>query len=100
MSPRTRASLVSDIFSFSEANYINGPKAFELSQYLTNEVDFLPWNTFIRRVSFFLNIFDSTSTFARMQSYLSDLARVYYNKLGWIEDAQNDLWTDRFDYYL
>ena len=69
--------------------------AFELAQYLTNEVDYLAWNVFISRSAFFANIFDSTLTFNKIRGYLSDLVRVYYNKLGWIEDPQKDAWTDR-----
>lgn len=94
---RTRASLVSDIFSLTEAGYFNGaPRALQLAEYLANEVDYLPWNVFISRTSFLRNIFDSTITFTKMQGYFADLSKFYYNKLGWVENVQTDLWTDRF----
>ena len=35
-----------------------------------------------------------------MQGYLSDLVLPYYRKLGWIENVQTDLWTDRYKYRI
>lgn len=86
---------MSDVFSLTEANYVNSPAAFELAKYLINEVDYLPWNIFISRINFFLNLFDTTSIYEKLQGYLRDLAGPYYRKLGWIENVQTDLWTDR-----
>lgn len=88
--------MVSDVFSLTEANYIKTALAFDLAQYLTNEDDYLAWNVFISRVAFYQNVYDSSATFGKMQSYLNDLARNYYTKLGWVEDKVNDKWTDRY----
>lgn len=88
--------MVSDVFSLTEANYIKTALAFDLARYLTNEDDYLAWNVFISRVAFYQNVFDSSTTFGKMQSYLNDLARNYYTKLGWVEDKVNDKWTDRY----
>lgn len=94
-----RATIVSDVFSLTEATgYLESPTlAFELARFLTNEDDYLPWNVFISRVSFYLNIFDSTLSFNKIRDYLADLSRTYYNKLGWVENVQTDAWTDRLD---
>ena len=86
--------LVNDIFSFFESSNI-GTIAFDLGLYLTNEVDYLPWSAFISRMAFYLNLFETTTTFAKMQAYSSDLSRAYYNKLGWIDNPVTDAWTDR-----
>ena len=96
MSPRTRSSLISDIFSFTEAGYFDKPIAFDLSTYLAHEFDFLPWSAFISRIKFYTDLFESTSNFRPIQAFLRDLVKPYYTKLGWIENIETDLWTDRF----
>lgn len=101
MSARTRTSLISDVFSLTEANYFKSQTmAFELATYLTNEFDYLPWNTFISRIKFFTDLFDSMSNYAKLQTYLADLVKPYYEMLGWIENVNNDLWTDRLTFNL
>lgn len=95
LSSRTRAQLVSDVFDLTEANYITNGVAFELAKYLIDEFDYLPWTTFLNRIKYFTDIFDSTSSYAKMQNYLADIVTPYYRKLGWFEDVDADLWTDR-----
>ena len=96
MSPRTRSSLISDIFSLTEAGYFDKPIAFDLSTYLLNEFDFLPWSTFFCRIKFYTNLFESTSSYRSVQDFLRNLVKPYYTKLGWTENIETDLWTDRF----
>ena len=100
MSARTRAQLVSDAFGLTEANYITNGVAFELAKYLINELDYLPWTTFLNRIKYFIDLFDSTSTYAKMQNFLADIVTPYYRKLGWFENVDTDAWNDRLDSYL
>lgn len=96
MSVITRTQLINDVFSLTEANYVNNPAAFQLASYLTNEIDFLPWNVFINRINFFIYLFDSTASYGKMQTFLSNAVRAYYTKLGWIENVLTDNWSDRY----
>ena len=89
-----------DVFSLTQANYITNGIAFELAMYMYDEMDFLPWSTFINRIKFFIDIYDSTSTFAKLQLYLADIVTPYYRKLGWIDNPTGDVWTDRYKYIL
>lgn len=98
LSVRTRAILISDAFSFTEANFaINQTLAFKLAMYLHDEFDYLPWTVFISRIKFFTDLYESTSSYDKLQTYLSYLVTPYYSKLGWIENVKNDNWTDRQD---
>lgn len=92
---RTRAQLIGDVFSLTQANYITNGVAFELGKYLIDEFDYLPWTTFINRIKYFIDLYDSTSVHAKMQAYLADIVTPYYQKLGWATNVQTDLWTDR-----
>lgn len=96
LSVRTRAQLISDVFSLTEANYITNGVAFELAKYLYDEVDYLPWTTFINRIKFYIDLYDSEPSYSKMQSYLSDLVTLYFTKLGWYDDADKFEWNDRF----
>lgn len=95
MSPRTRAQLISDVFSLSQANYVKTDLALELAKYLSNEFDYLPWNVFINRIKYYTDLADSNQFYADMQSFLAKIVEPYYNKLGWTENIATDSWTDR-----
>jgi hypothetical protein len=96
LSVRTRAQLISDSFSLAESGLINGGFAFDIAKYLSNEFDFLPWNVFISRIKFFIDLFDTTPSFGSMQSLLSHIVEPYYTKLGWVENIITDSYTDRY----
>lgn len=95
LSARTRAQIVNDAFDLTEANYIQDGVAFEIAKYLINELDYLPWTTFLNRIGYFLNLFDSTSTYVKMQNLLADVVTPYYRKLGWFDNPDADEWNDR-----
>lgn len=47
-----RAQLLDDAFSLSHAGFLNYTTALELSTYLANETDFIPWLTYNNTISF------------------------------------------------
>jgi hypothetical protein len=94
LSPRTRAQLISDIFSLSQAGSVNPEQPLDLVKYLSNEFDYLPWNVFISRVGFYVNMLDTTKLNGDLQSFLSALVEPYYKKVGWIDDKKQE-WLDR-----
>ncbi|CAF0711353.1 unnamed protein product [Brachionus calyciflorus] len=95
LSNRTRAQLISDVFSLAQALYLSPEIALNHVKYLDNEFDYLPWSVFLNRIKYFTNILDTSFVYDELQSYLQKLVKPYYTKLGWIEDVQKDLWTER-----
>ena len=92
---RTKAQLISDVFSFSQSTLVDVKTAFDLSRFLSYEFDYLPWNVFISRINFYTDIIDSTQLNGLLQSYLSNLVEPYYKFLGWNEIKSRN-WLDRF----
>ena len=94
LSLRTKAQLISDVFSLSQARYIDPSIAFELAKFLSTEFDYLPWNVFINRIKYFTDLLDSSQNYGRLQLYLSNLVEPYYRNLGWDDDKKQN-WLDR-----
>ena len=94
LSARTRAQVISDIFSFSQAGSVIPEQALDLIKYLSNEFDYLPWSAFFNRIGFYVNMLDTTKLNGDLQAYISSLAEPYYKKIDWIDDIKQD-WLDR-----
>ena len=91
---RMRAHIINDVFSLNRANKISSVKAFQILSYLENEIEFLPWYTFLSQVSYFINIFESTESYGYLQSHLINMLTPIYSRLTW-ESNPNDTWSDR-----
>lgn len=87
--------MINDLFSFAQANYLDNSLAFEFSKYLSNEIDYLPWKTFLMKIRYFINVLESTPSYGNLQAFLASLVQPYYQKLGWIENIHTDEWNDR-----
>ena len=67
----------------------------ELTKYLKEEFDYLPWKTFLTKIRYFSNVISSTPAHQLMQTHLGRLVQNYYLKLGWLENIHIDDWNDR-----
>ncbi len=100
MSSKARAQLISDAFSLCQAGYVNARIPLDLIEYMSKELDFLPWSTLVsNRISFFIDMLISSEFYGEFKSYAGNLVKPYYKKLGWIEDRVKDEWPDRFENY-
>ena len=96
LSARTRAQLISDIFSLSQAGYLNAKHPLNLIKYMSKEFDYLPWNVIINnRINFYYDMLDSSEFSSDFKSYVGQLIEPYYKKLDWVEN-ENDEWVDNF----
>jgi hypothetical protein len=62
---------------------------------MTQEEEYLPWRTGINRISYVIDMLESTSAFGNFQSYLSKLVQPIYTKLGW-QDKPRDTWLEKY----
>lgn len=86
-----RGQIINDLFSLAQANKIRPTKPFELSSYMANEDEHLPWSVLIDRLSFYINVIQSTEVYGELRNYLIDLIRPVYSRLTW-ESKQTDSW--------
>lgn len=61
---------------------------------MTEETDFLPWRSALNRISYFIDMLDSTAAYGDFEQYLVKLIKPIYNKLGW-EQKPSDTFLDR-----
>lgn len=92
---RIRAQLINDIFSLAQANKIDPIKPFELIKYLSNEFEYLPWNTFIKRLNYYIDMIESTEIYGDFNDYILKLVKPIYDELKWETDLTNDSWLKR-----
>lgn len=90
-----RSQLINDVFSLSQGDKISSIKPFGLIKFLPNENEYLPWNTFINRVSFYIDMLESTEIYGEFENYLLDLVKPVYRKLSWINE-ETDSWLTKY----
>ena len=92
---RTKTQLISDSYSLAQARRLDADVPLDLVKFLSKELDYLPWNMFITRIRFYIDMLDSTQYYGSLQSYLASLVKNYYNKFGWENDLSQS-WLDRY----
>lgn len=91
---KMRAQIVNDVFSLSQASQLDPTRPLELIRYLVNEFEMLPWDAAINRLTFLINMLETSEIYGDLNDYLLELVEPLYNKLTW-EPSANDRWLDR-----
>ncbi|NXK52704.1 AMPE aminopeptidase, partial [Chauna torquata] len=85
-----RAGILDDAFSLARAGLVNYSVPMELTKYLTNETDYLPWHRLIASVTYIANMLeDDTNLYLRFQEYFRYLVKPIVNKLGWTDSGDH-----------
>ncbi|KAF3689288.1 Aminopeptidase N [Channa argus] len=78
-----RAQLVDDAFNLARAQIIPTVLALNVTKYLINEREYMPWQSTLNNLDFFYLMFDRTKVYGPMQDYLrnqvTNLFRYYEN---------------------
>jgi hypothetical protein len=68
-----------------------------LIKYLSNEFEYLPWNTFIKRLNYYIDMIESTEIYGDFNNYILELVKPIYDTLKWEnDDTKIDTWLNRF----
>ncbi|NXF35795.1 AMPE aminopeptidase, partial [Nyctibius bracteatus] len=79
-----RAGILDDAFALARAGLVNYSVPLELTKYLTNETDYLPWHRVISSVTYLANMLeDDTNLYPRFQEYFRYLVKPIVNQLQW-----------------
>uniref|UniRef100_A0A674IJQ5 Aminopeptidase n=1 Tax=Terrapene triunguis TaxID=2587831 RepID=A0A674IJQ5_9SAUR len=82
-----RAGLLDDVFSLARAELLNYAVPLNLTKYLPNEEDYLPWHRVISAVSYLRDMLgDDIELYPRFKTYFRSLVKPIANKLGWNDD--------------
>uniref|UniRef100_A0A8B9MTU0 Aminopeptidase n=1 Tax=Accipiter nisus TaxID=211598 RepID=A0A8B9MTU0_9AVES len=79
-----RAGILDDAFSLARPGLVNYTVPLELTKYLTNETDYLPWHRVISSVTYLANMLeDDTNLYPRFQEYFRYLVKPIVDQLRW-----------------
>ncbi|NWU63672.1 AMPE aminopeptidase, partial [Pterocles burchelli] len=81
-----RAGILDDAFSLARPGLVNYSVPLELTKYLTNEADYLPWHRVITAVTYLSDMLqDDASLYPRFQEYFRYLVKPIVNQLTWTD---------------
>uniref|UniRef100_A0A4W4H380 Aminopeptidase n=1 Tax=Electrophorus electricus TaxID=8005 RepID=A0A4W4H380_ELEEL len=66
----SRGQLIDDAFNLARAKYINVTLALTTTKYLINETDYVPWESALKNLRYFMLMFDRSEVYGPMQKYL------------------------------
>nr|XP_006119337.1 glutamyl aminopeptidase-like [Pelodiscus sinensis] len=82
-----RAGLLDDAFSLARAELLNYSVPLNLTRYLENEEDYLPWQRVISAVSYLRDMFkDDTELYPKFKAHFRNLVQPIASQLGWDDD--------------
>jgi len=77
-----KAQLIHDSFALSQAGYVEADLPFRLTRFLARNSEYLPWNAFLKRFSFYENMLKTTRLWPPMEQKINNLVRSVYSFLG------------------
>ncbi|KAM8750250.1 aminopeptidase N-like [Acanthopagrus schlegelii] len=84
-----RGQLIDDAFNLARAKLVDVTLALNSTRFLQNETEYIPWESAVRNLEYFVLMFDRSEVFGPMQAYLQrqveNLYNYYKNKTGFTE---------------
>ncbi|KAM8973866.1 aminopeptidase N-like isoform 2-T2 [Pelodytes ibericus] len=65
-----RAQIIDDAFNLARAKHINTTRALDTTRYISEDVEYMPWQATLSSLSFFVQMFDRTDVYGPMKEYL------------------------------
>uniref|UniRef100_A0A1B0AGP0 glutamyl aminopeptidase n=1 Tax=Glossina pallidipes TaxID=7398 RepID=A0A1B0AGP0_GLOPL len=78
-----RAHLISDVFALADASQLNYSIALDLSKYLENEVEYVPWSVGVSRLANIRNLVYYTELYSNFVNYARQLLSKVYEVVSW-----------------
>ncbi|NXA67281.1 AMPE aminopeptidase, partial [Mohoua ochrocephala] len=86
-----RAGILDDAFSLARPGLVSYSVPLELTKYLRNETEYLPWHRAVSAVTYLSNMLeDDTNLYPLFQTYFRDLVKPIVDQLRW-EDTGDHL---------
>ncbi|NXI92152.1 AMPE aminopeptidase, partial [Psophia crepitans] len=85
-----RAGILDDAFSLARPGLVNYSVPLNLTKYLRNETDYLPWHRVISSVTYLANMLeDDTNLYPRFQEYFRYLVKPIVDQLHWNDSGSH-----------
>lgn len=97
-----RAHLLNDAFALADASQLSYTVPLEMSAYLAQEQDFVPWYVAATKLEALKKSLMFSDSYVPYLSYARTLLTNAYNTVGWTVDADNHLkkwaWAEKYKY--
>lgn len=74
-----RGQLIDDAFNLARAKQVSVSLALNSTRFLHNETDYIPWDSAMRNLNYFVLMFDRSEVYGPMQVYLRNQVTVLYD---------------------
>lgn len=88
-SPADRANLIDDAFTLSETGELNATVPLELSLYLLNERDYVPWTTALGYLHSWKDRLSESPGYKRYITFLKLLLTPVIKYVGWTDEGSH-----------
>lgn len=78
LSVMNRAQIIDDAFNLARAKIINTTMALKTTKYLSKETGYIPWETALRNLNYYILMFDRTEVYGALKSYLKKQIQPLY----------------------
>lgn len=65
-----RAQIIDDAFNLARAKIISTTLALRTTKYLSSERDYIPWESALRNLNYYILMFDRTEVYGALQAYM------------------------------
>lgn len=79
-----RGHLLNDVFSLAEATQVNYATALQLTSYLKNEPDYVPWSVASSELNGLKNSLYYTEMFAKFSKFGKSIIEPRYDQISWV----------------
>ncbi|XP_053559514.1 glutamyl aminopeptidase [Bombina bombina] len=89
--PGDRAGILDDVFALASAEILSYNITLDMTQYLDEEEDYLPWNRVSASLAYLIDMLENDDTiYPKFQEYFRKKVKPISDKLGW-EDTGTDI---------
>ncbi|XP_033844898.1 aminopeptidase N-like [Periophthalmus magnuspinnatus] len=78
LSVMNRAQIIDDAFNLARAKIINTTLALKTTKYLSKEMGYIPWDSALRNLNYYILMFDRTEVYGALKSYLKKQIQPLY----------------------
>jgi len=96
-SPQNRAQFIDDVFALSKSERVDVEEVLDLSLYLKDEHDYIPWYTFYSGIDYYDKMLSGSEIYGDFSNYMLELSLdSMYKYYGWDEsDVSDDAFIER-----
>ncbi|KAK2841821.1 hypothetical protein Q5P01_012021 [Channa striata] len=73
-----RAQLIDDAFNLARAKLVDVTLALNTTHFIRNEIEYLPWESAVRNLEYFVLMFDRSEVYGPMQAYFRNQVQYLY----------------------